>query len=1021
MTAGSWFTLLGPVCAWRGGVELDIGTPQQRGVLAVLLIRRGMQVSIEDFIGALWEQDEPRAAATAVRTYISRLRRVLAGDAENGPVIQSVAGGYRLDLPEGEVDLAVFQRHVADAERARQAGDAATRARELASGLELWRGPALAGLPGPFASRQRDHLERLRASARTAWLQAELDLGQAGQVLPEITALAAEHPLDEQVREMLILALYRAGRQADALAAYQETRSVLASELGIDPGPALQDLHGRILRADPALIPVTAGAGSGAAAAGPRAAARQPPSRRPADADAPRPSSNLPAPVSSFIGRDSELAAVAALVAGSREVTLTGPGGVGKTRLALQAAAGSLDGTREGAWFADLAPLADPELVAGTVSDVLGVSEEPGVPATDSLVAAVGSRSLLVVLDNCEHVAGACAKLAEVLLRGCPNLTLLATSREPLGIDGEQVFRVPPMRSPAEDDDIATVRASEAVRLLADRAAARGAPLADDDETAQVAGRICAMLDGLPLAIELAAARLRAMPAAELEARLGQRFALLTGGSRNAEGRQQTLRAMADWSWELLTDPEQAVLARLSVFAGGFALAAAESVAGTGAPAGQVLSLLATLVDKSLVQFGDTGSGPGRYRLLETIRQYAAEQLAALPAGEASAARTAHRDYYLALAEEAAPELQARGQAQWLDRLDAELGNLRAAIALSLAQADPGPGLRLASALGVYWRDRGHAAEGIEVLRTLLDAPAAQAPTLPRARALSVAARLLEHTGGYAIAEAYCAEALAIARDAGDDRLAGDLLQYQAWILVRQRRLDDARPLIESGLDLTRRLGDPVLAARLIAARAYAAYVDGDNTAAIRDAADAVQLSRQAGERMQTGAHLSNLGLYELADGDLAPARRHLGEALGIARTLGLHSSIAYETFSLGLAEHLSDAPDAARALFAESLDLSLRAGMRTQVAHALLGLALASRGDPAWPARLHGAADQAFADVTFAVEPLERRLALQDRQRLRAMMGDAAFDDEYAAGRTLSPADILATHNASQHNNTPT
>src|SRR5215471_10185791 len=288
-------------------------------------------------------------------------------------------------------------------------------------------------------------------------------------------------------------------------------------------------------------------------------------------ADNPGLLTNLPAQVSSFIGREAELAAVRRLVARSRLVTLTGAGGAGKTRLGLRVAAQLLDGTRDGVWFADLAPLQDPDLVAVTVADVLGVRREPGRPVLDALVEAVGGRSLLVLLDNCEHVIGTCAKLADALLRGCPNLAVLATSREPLGIDGEQVYRVPSMGTPADGADPNTIRAAEAVRLLADRAGAQGVALGWDGPAAQVAGRICRRLDGIPLAIELAAARLRVMPAAELDARLDERFAILTGGSRAALPRQQTLRAMVDWSWELLTGAERAVLARLSVFAGGSA------------------------------------------------------------------------------------------------------------------------------------------------------------------------------------------------------------------------------------------------------------------------------------------------------------------------------------------------------------------------------------------------------------------------------------------------------------------
>jgi predicted ATPase/DNA-binding CsgD family transcriptional regulator len=718
---------------------------------------------------------------------------------------------------------------------------------------------------------------------------------------------------------------------------------------------------------------------------------------------------NLPAPVSSFIGRQGELAAVRALLGGSRLVTLTGTGGAGKTRLGLQVAAGLLDGTGDGVWFADLAPLQHPDLVAVMVADVLGVRQEPGRPVLDTLVEAVGQRSLLVVLDNCEHLIGACAKLADALLRGCPGLALLATSREPLGIDGEYVYRVPSMAVPAEGDDARAIRASEAVRLFEDRATAQGVPLAWDEESAQVAGRICRRLDGIPLAIELAAARLRVLSAGELEARLDERFALLTGGSRTALPRQQTLQAMVDWSWELLNPAERAVLARLSTFAGGFGLAAAEAVAATAeVPAAEMVGLLGALVDKSLVQFDRSETGPGRYRLLETVRQYAAGQLDAL--GPASgAARAAHRDYYLALAEEAAPQLVGTGQAEWLDRLDAELGNLRAAVAFSLPQPDPVPGLRLAASLQAYWQARGHATEGADVLRALLDAPAAQGATLTRARALAAAAWLFETTGGYAIAGDYCQEALAIARAVGDEWLAADLLHTRAQILLRQGQLSAALPLIEQGLGLARRLGALHLTARLLAARLFATSLAGDPAGAARDAGEAVRLSRQAGDRLLAGRLLGNLGYWELSAGDLEAARGHLAEALEIARALNDRSNIVYQLFNLGLAEYLGGSPEAAGALFAESFDLGRRRGTRALVAYALVGLALAGHGGagPGWSARLHGAADRALADLGETLEPLEAGLADLDRERLRAALGAEAFEAEYAAGRGLDPARV--------------
>jgi predicted ATPase/class 3 adenylate cyclase len=726
--------------------------------------------------------------------------------------------------------------------------------------------------------------------------------------------------------------------------------------------------------------------------------------------DNPNLRNNLPAQVSSFVGRDAELSEVQALIASSRLVTLTGSGGAGKTRLGLQLAAGMVDGSGDGVWFADLAPLQDEDLVAVAVANVLGIRGEPGRPAVDTLVDAVGRRQLLVLLDNCEHVIGACAKLADALLRNCPNIVLLATSREPLGIDGERVHRVPSMDTPGENDAVEVIRNSEAVWLFAERAAQHGAPLVWDQRTASLAARICRRLDGIPLAMELAAARLGVMSVTELDARLDQRFSLLTGGSRTALPRQQTLLATVKWSWELLNAAERHVLARLSVFAGGFDLSAAEVVAGAGVPAGEAMAHLGALVDKNLVQFDDTGAGPARYRLLETVRQYAARQLEGSDPVAAYDTRTAHRDYYLALAESAAPQLIALDQAAWLDRLELELDNLRAAIAFSLKQANPVPGIQLLTALRVFWKARGHAAEGADALSAFLAAPAVQGATLVRARALAAAANLLDQTGGYALADEYCKEALVIARSAGDAFLTADLLYVRAYILPRRGEQDSALPLIEEGLGLAHQLGEPHLTARLLAARAFAVDVEGDHTAAARDAAESLRLYRQAGDRLQVGTMAGNLGYAELSLGDLDGARTHLLESLDIARALNDQYGVVYNTFNLGLAEYLNGSLDAAEALFTESLDRAARLRMTASTAYALIGLAMAntSQARTSRSARLHGAADHALAELGETLEPLERGLRDVDCQRLRAAMGNQAFDAEYITGKSLTTDEVL-------------
>jgi predicted ATPase/class 3 adenylate cyclase len=717
----------------------------------------------------------------------------------------------------------------------------------------------------------------------------------------------------------------------------------------------------------------------------------------------PRPPSNLPAQASSFIGRDAELSGVSQLVATSRLVTLTGASGSGKTRLALQVAAGLLDGSGDGVWFTDLAPVADAGLVARTVVNVLGVLPEAGRPVTDTLAEAIGERSLLILLDNCEHVIDACAKLADALLRACPNLTLLATSREPLGIDGEQIYRVPTLATPAPDDDLPTIRGSEAVRLLADRAAQAGAPLVLDERTAPVIAQISRRLDGIPLAIELAAARLRVMSVTELDARLDQRFSLLTGGSRAAPPRHQTLLATIDWSWELLTGAERDMLARLSVFVGGFDLAACEAVTvGAGIVAGEVVTLLVALVDKSLVQFDEAAGGPARYRLLETVRQFAAQRLDEQGEAAADAASARHRDHYLALAEATAPKLIASDQAVWLDRLDAELGNLRAAIAFSLRRADPEQGLRLAASLRIFWSARGHAAEAADSLRALLDLPAVEEPGAARAQALAAAATLVEEP---AAADAFCAEATRIAESMGDDHLVADIVAIRAFRLIRAGQNAAALPLVDNALGLANRLGDRHLTARLLYDRSYALDSEGDHAAAARDVAESLDLFRQLGDLRETGRVLSNLAYDEVGAGKLELARAHLAESLGIHRGLKDKHGVVYASLNLGIAEYLSGSPAAAASLFVESLQLARRLFLGEGMGYALLGLAMI-RDNPAAAdrsARLHGAADKALDALGRTPQPLETQLRDADREWLRATMGAQAFEAGYAAGGALT------------------
>jgi predicted ATPase/DNA-binding SARP family transcriptional activator len=666
------------------GTPVPVGGARLRALLTVLALRPGRTVTATLLVDEVWAGDPPADATGALQALVGRLRRALGADA-----ITSAEGGYRLAAAPDDIDLHRFERLAGEGLRALADGDPAKAAEALDDALVLWRGPALADLPDRTAEASRWETRRL--DAHRAHLTAALALGDADAALPELTALCDTHPLDEPLQSLRLQALRATGRTAEALAAYEDVRQVLVDRLGSDPGPELTALHRELL---------------GAGDLSDRRAGADVPTRTPDEPSVPAPPpGNLRARLTSFVGREADIDAIRGDLAAARLVTLLGPGGAGKTRLSQEAAERVRYAARDGVWLAELAPVDDPAAVPEAVLTAVGARETvlygAGAEAiraaggdrhddpVERLTEHCGKRRMLLILDNCEHVVDAAARLAEELLERCPGLTVLATSREPLGVPGELLRPVEPLPEPV------------ALRLLADRGAAArpGFRIDADDATAAACAEICRRLDGLPLAIELAAARLRMLTPRQIADRLDDRFRLLTSGSRTVLPRQQTLRAVVDWSWDLLDEDERDVLRRLSVFAGGCDLAAAEAVCGPFA-----LDALGSLVDKSLVVAAPSGGGEMRYRLLETVGEYAGERLD--EAGLRPATERAHRTYYRELARTTDPLLRGPDQLTAIERLQREYENLRTALRHAVAERDEQDALCLILSLAWYWQMR---------------------------------------------------------------------------------------------------------------------------------------------------------------------------------------------------------------------------------------------------------------------------------------------------------------------------
>jgi len=879
--------LFGELEAVAEGVPVPVRGAKQRALLALLALQRGRPVSADRLIDVLWGDGQASNPANALQAQIGQLRRTFGAAA-----ILTSEAGYALAVGPDDVDVVRFGQLVAEGRRLAGDGEAALASAALGEALGLRRGEPLAEFADAgFADAERAHLDELTLVAVEARAGADLMLGRHGELAGELEAQCRQHPLRERLWELLILALYRAGRQAEALRAYTEVRDRLVDELGIDPGPALRELQTRILAQDPSLAPAS-------------------PAPVPAAAP-PSSAGNLRARLSRFVGRDAELRQLCEAVRSSRLVTLTGPGGTGKTRLAVEAAAAVREEHRDGAWLVELAGVVEPDGVAPAAAAALGAGAaalpgaQPAGSTTELIVRYLAGRSLVVVLDNCEHVISEAAALADTLAGAVPGLRLIATSREPLGVPGEVLVPVGGLAPLA------------AVELFVDRARAVRPGFLPDGPAGDVIEDICRRLDGLPLAVELAAARLRALPLATLAERLDDRFRLLSQGARTALPRQQTLRAVVDWSYDLLFEDERRLFSRLATFTGGCGLTAAEAIcADEQVPADEILDVLGRLVDKSLVVAPGDGD-EARFSQLQTLWQYGRDRLT--ESGEAGAMRARHGAYYRQLAEQAHQGLRGAAGPIWRDRLVAESGNLRAALDWYIATGDADGALSLASGMAWLWFINGDFLEGA---RWLGDALGAEGPRRPEVEATAhvwrgycvgmsthPAAGVIECEEAVAVlrtshdrvrlAEALvvCAtvlgfahhfdrslEALGEARDQLEPAGHGWLLAAHdlivAWNLLSLGRLEDAEPVARSSLERFDAQAEVLVVVSPLNALASIAEARGDLEAASAAYEALVERCRATGQPIQVPFSLVALAALRARQGDDAAADGLYAEAI---------------------------------------------------------------------------------------------------------------------------------------------
>jgi predicted ATPase/DNA-binding SARP family transcriptional activator len=944
--------VLGPLEIRDDDRLVDIPGAKQRAVVALLATNAGRVVSADRLIDELWGDDAPVDAPNALQHHISRLRRVV------GPEhLVARSPGYVLELDETSVDAIAFERLASEGREALRGGDAKRAAEKLREGLGLWRGEPLTEFADQAWSRpEAARLQRLREDVVEDRLEADLALGRHAEVVTELESIVEEHRFRERMWGQLMLALYRSGRQADALDAYRRARDALAEEHGLDPSPELQRLEARILSQDPTLSP--------------------PAVSIPERAPEPSERGNLPAPLTTFVGRRDELIELGRLLDSCRLLSLTGPGGSGKTRLAIELGRRIADEHRDGVWLVELGRVTDPADVENTVASVLDargvdgpvdVGAPRGGSPTERIRERLRGRDAVLILDNCEHLLDPAAELARSILEEHETVRILATSREPLGVLGEVRSPVPTLSLPARTrSDLQDLLGSEAVRLFVDRARAANPSFELTEENAGSVAELCRRLDGLPLALELAAARVSALPVGAISDALRDRFRLLTTRSRSGPLRQQTLRAAIDWSYDLLDEPERDLFRACSVFPGGVSIEAAAWIGERNGVSGvDVLGVLTALVDKSMLV---TGVGPGgepRYSMLETLRSYGLEVLAELT--EADAARDALTEYAVRLAEMADGGLRGRDHLRWLRLVDVEFDNVREGFDHAVRSGDAESAMRIAAALGWYFAmttRHGHD-EGRAWIDEAMSLPhEAVAPTV-LAHTLAILSYLAGQELDPDAAVAAAQDAIAVGRDTGRTRAVALAHMVLAMALAEAGTPERVPELVRTGREIYRELGDEwgIGSAELILAPTDMRA--GDVESVVRRGRAAVESGRRSGYDPWEIWGWFLLAWADERTGSTTAARREYERALERSTALGFDHYVSFALVQLGRLAMADGEIERALELFRRAVDLADAAGSAwfAGVARQALGVALERTGDLDGAEHAHRTVVEALVD----------------------------------------------------------